>query len=222
MLKISERRKERKKEVEAIVVEREGRREGSGREIENIGEKTMAYSGAWLSTVAAVGINTGCRRHLRRWWRWREEERLRRSFRSPGCIEPRVPLISLRASFGKWKKASSVPNAMSAWSNWENIAAYYQRALWEGFFFWGRMLCKCVSWNVSFFLLEMAGNVVTYDIWLMYSWRGRRMRYFLFHGSWFRIVKYFREMWKNEREFFHIFSFFLLCAFFTILFINFF
>lgn len=180
--------------------------------MESVGEKTMAHGGAWLSTVGAVGINTGCRRHLRRWWRWREEERLGRSFRSPGCIEPRVPLISLRASFGKWKKASSVPNAMSAWSNWENIAAYYQRALWEGFFF--GVVCY-----VSFFLLEMAfDNVVTYDIWLMYSWR-RMHSYPVAVG---RIVKCFREMWKDEREFFHIFNFFLLRAFFAVLFTNFF
>lgn len=62
------REEERKKERSGgdCGQEREGRREGSGREIENIGEKTMAYGGAWLSTVAAVGINTGCRRHLRR------------------------------------------------------------------------------------------------------------------------------------------------------------
>ena len=64
-----ERKKERKKEVEAIVVKREKDGESggeSGREMESVGEKTMAHGGAWLSTVAAVGINTGCRRHLRR------------------------------------------------------------------------------------------------------------------------------------------------------------
>ena len=63
------REEERKKEVEAIVVKREKDGESggeSGREMESVGEKTMAHGGAWLSTVAAVGINTGCRRHLRR------------------------------------------------------------------------------------------------------------------------------------------------------------
>ena len=63
------RTRERKKEVEAIVVKREKDGESggeSGREMESVGEKTMAHGGAWLSTVAAVGINTGCRRHLRR------------------------------------------------------------------------------------------------------------------------------------------------------------